>query len=225
MTNPSSPDNCPFCSRIEAGEVTAENAMAAAFPDGFPISPGHLLIVPETPRSATTSLSRGSEQIAILDLTADLKNRIQSDGEATAFNIGVNAGRDAGQTIGHAHLHLIPRYPDDVGDPRGGVRWIIPDKAAYWETGTADGFRPEAPRPPAFWPSAAPFRGLRRSSVPASSSARAGSPDGRPRSGVALQTGHRVGAPWPCGAGGSAVTRPARPRRRCWPGGVRNGTG
>ena len=49
------------------------------------------------------------------------------------FNIGVNVGKEAGQTIDHAHLHLIPRYKGDIADPRGGIRWIIPDKAPYWE--------------------------------------------------------------------------------------------
>lgn len=136
MTDQSSPSSCPFCSRIVAGEVTAENEKAAAFPDGFPISPGHSLIVPKRHEADYFALSR-DEQIAILDLTAELKARLQDSEEPTAFNIGVNAGRDAGQTIGHAHLHLIPRYPGDAEDPRGGVRWIIPNKAAYWESGTA----------------------------------------------------------------------------------------
>jgi len=116
-----------------AGEVTAENEKAAAFPDGFPISPGHSLIVPKRHEADYFALSR-DEQIAILDLTAELRARIQADGEAIAFNVGVNAGSGAGQTVGHAHLHLIPRYSGDVADPRGGVRWIIPDKAAYWES-------------------------------------------------------------------------------------------
>lgn len=136
MINRSSSTSCPFCIRIEAGDVTAENEEAAAFPDGFPISPGHSLIVPKRHEADYFALSR-SEQIAILDLTTELKTRLQDSERATAFNIGVNAGKDAGQTIDHAHLHLIPRYPGDAEDPRGGVRWIIPDKAAYWESGTA----------------------------------------------------------------------------------------
>ena len=49
------------------------------------------------------------------------------------FHIGVNVGKEAGQTIDHAHLHLIPRYKGDIADPRGGIRWVIPDKAPYWE--------------------------------------------------------------------------------------------
>ena len=49
-----------------------------------------------------------------------------------AFNVGVNAGAAAGQTVDHAHVHLIPRYEGDVPDPRGGVRWVIPERAPYW---------------------------------------------------------------------------------------------
>lgn len=135
VINRSSPISCPFCNRIEAGDVMAENQEAAAFPDAFPITQGHSLIVPKRHEADYFALSR-SEQIAILDLTAELKVHLQNSEDPTAFNIGVNAGRDAGQTIGHAHLHLIPRYPGDAEDPRGGIRWIIPNKAAYWESGT-----------------------------------------------------------------------------------------
>jgi diadenosine tetraphosphate (Ap4A) HIT family hydrolase len=53
--------------------------------------------------------------------------------DADAFTIGVNDGEAAGQTVGHAHIHVIPRYAGDVPDPRGGVRWVIPDRAPYWE--------------------------------------------------------------------------------------------
>ena len=54
---------------------------------------------------------------------------------ADGFNIGVNDGAAAGQTIEHAHIHVIPRYDGDVADPRGGVRWVVPDRAPYWEQG------------------------------------------------------------------------------------------
>ncbi len=123
---------CPFCERVDAGDVTAENALAAAFPDGFPISPGHTLIVPKQHEADFFALSI-EEQEAIHALARVEKERLAGRYEPTAFNVGVNVGADAGQTVGHAHMHLIPRYTGDIEDPRGGVRWIIPDKAVYWE--------------------------------------------------------------------------------------------
>ncbi len=123
---------CPFCTRIEAGDVTADNGLAAAFPDGFPISPGHTLIVPKRHEADFFALTV-DEQEAILALTRIIKDRLDRELQPSAFNVGLNVGADAGQTVGHAHLHLIPRYAGDVVDPRGGIRWMIPDKAVYWE--------------------------------------------------------------------------------------------
>lgn len=60
------------------------------------------------------------------------KQRIEDDYQPAAFNIGINDGQAAGQTVPHLHIHVIPRYDGDVDDPRGGVRWIFPDKAKYW---------------------------------------------------------------------------------------------
>ncbi len=123
---------CPFCARIAAGDVVAENDLAAAFPDGFPVSPGHTLIVPKRHEADFFALSV-EEQEAIHVLTRIEKERLAGEYGPSAFNVGVNVGADAGQTVGHAHMHLIPRYPGDVEDPRGGIRWIIPDKAVYWQ--------------------------------------------------------------------------------------------
>ena len=123
---------CPFCERIDSGDVTLDNDLAVAFPDGFPISPGHTLIVPKRHEADFFALSV-DEQEAILALTRIMRDRLDRELHPSAFNIGVNVGADAGQTVGHVHLHLIPRFSGDVEDPRGGIRWMIPDKAIYWE--------------------------------------------------------------------------------------------
>ena len=65
-------------------------------------------------------------------LVASVREQLQQEFKPDAFNIGVNDGTAAGQTVLHAHVHVIPRYAGDVPDPRGGVRWIIPEKADYW---------------------------------------------------------------------------------------------
>jgi diadenosine tetraphosphate (Ap4A) HIT family hydrolase len=63
---------------------------------------------------------------------AEVRTKLQSEFRPEGFNIGVNDGRAAGQTVAHAHIHIIPRYSGDVADPRGGVRWVIAEKAKYW---------------------------------------------------------------------------------------------
>jgi diadenosine tetraphosphate (Ap4A) HIT family hydrolase len=70
----------------------------------------------------------------VFDLTRGLQKLLAALHQPDGFNIGVNVGAAAGQTVGHVHLHLIPRYAGDVPDPRGGVRWIIPAKAQYWSS-------------------------------------------------------------------------------------------
>ena len=129
--NSLSSDRCLFCDRIQTGALAAENELAAAFPDGFPVSPGHTLIVPKRHETDFFALTN-EERDAIMTLATRQQQELAESTEATAFNIGVNAGSDAGQTIGHAHLHLIPRFSGDIEDPRGGVRWVIPHKAPYW---------------------------------------------------------------------------------------------
>jgi diadenosine tetraphosphate (Ap4A) HIT family hydrolase len=129
-----SDSTCPFCARLEAGEALDENDLAAALADAYPITLGHTLIVPRRHEADYFALT-GDEQDAIHALVRVMRQRLTDQYQPTAFNLGVNAGADAGQTIPHAHLHLIPRYPGDRDDARGGVRWIIPDKAPYWEDG------------------------------------------------------------------------------------------
>ncbi len=124
---------CPFCLRITAGQFVLENSLAVGFPDGFPVSPGHTLIVPRRHAADYLELS-DEEQAAVWDLVGPVRRHIEEDHKPDGYNLGVNVGRAAGQTVAHAHLHVIPRYSGDVEDPRGGIRWIIPAKAPYWRT-------------------------------------------------------------------------------------------
>jgi diadenosine tetraphosphate (Ap4A) HIT family hydrolase len=123
---------CLFCERLAAGDLVAENGLAGAFFDGFPLSPGHCLAVPRRHEPDFLALS-AEEQTAVWALVPPVRRRIESDGRPDGYNIGINVGEAAGQTVSHAHLHVIPRYRGDVVDPRGGIRLIIPARARYWE--------------------------------------------------------------------------------------------
>ncbi len=124
---------CVFCDRIERGAVLLSNDLAAAFLDGFPISQGHMLIVPRRHEADFLALSP-EEQACIWAIVQPARVLIEANGQPPdGYNIGINIGEAAGQTVAHAHLHVIPRHRGDVADPRGGVRWVIPGKARYWE--------------------------------------------------------------------------------------------
>lgn len=123
---------CPFCTRLQGGEALVENGLAAALADAHPISPGHTLVVPLRHEADYFALT-DDEQAAVHRLVRVMQQRLTDQHHPSAFNLGLNNGADAGQTIPHVHLHLIPRYPGDRPDPRGGVRWIIPEKARYWD--------------------------------------------------------------------------------------------
>jgi diadenosine tetraphosphate (Ap4A) HIT family hydrolase len=119
---------CPFCAVDR--EIIAENDQAFAIFDGFGVSPGHALIIPK--RHATTVFDLDEHEYAeCFALVRSVRSILENRYKASAFNIGVNCGEPAGQTVGHAHIHLIPRYEGDVDDPRGGVRHIIPGKGYY----------------------------------------------------------------------------------------------
>ena len=122
---------CVMCEHASGDELVASNALAAAFADGFPLTRGHTLIVPRRHEPDFLALS-SVEQAAVWALVAEVCSHIETGGRPDGYNIGVNIGEAAGQTVGHAHLHVIPRYRGDVEDPRGGIRWIIPDRARYW---------------------------------------------------------------------------------------------
>lgn len=125
-----SPD-CPFCERIGRGMVERQTGLAVAFSDAYPVTEGHTLVVPRRHEPDFFALDDAERSDAWLLVSEVQQALVQATGEG-ACNVGINNGQVAGQTIGHAHVHVIPRRPGDVTDPRGGVRWVIPQKAAYW---------------------------------------------------------------------------------------------
>ena len=124
--------DCPFCSRIARGEIIAANDLAVAMYDGYPVSPGHTLIVPCRHIADFLAMTQ-DEQLAVWALVTPARKNIERDHSPDGYNIGVNIGAAGGQTIAHAHLHIIPRYCGDVEDPRGGIRWVIRSQAPYWQ--------------------------------------------------------------------------------------------
>jgi len=104
-----------------------------AIRDGYPISPGHTLVIPK--RHVGSFFELNPEEAAdLIALLRSAKNVLQVEFKPDGYNIGINDGAAAGQTVPHLHIHLIPRYIGDSADPRGGVRWIIPEKADYWSS-------------------------------------------------------------------------------------------
>lgn len=123
---------CPFCTRLSSGQVLVDGSLAAALADGFPVSTGHTLVVPRRHVVSYFELT-SDEQHAIWRVVLEVRARLDRENQPAGYNLGINVGEAAGQTVGHAHVHVIPRYAGDVEDPRGGVRWVLPSKAAYWE--------------------------------------------------------------------------------------------
>ena len=120
----------PFL-EVPATEWVAHNALAFAVRDRFPVSPGHTLIVPRR-LVATWFEATEAEQHALLALAAEVKRAFDAGpSPPDGYNLGVNVGEAAGQTVMHLHLHVIPRYRGDMDDPRGGVRHVIPGKGNY----------------------------------------------------------------------------------------------
>ena len=120
---------CPFCS-IDPSRIAFSNDLVTVIWDGFPVSPGHLLIIPRRHAPAWPNLSSAEKAaiwLAVDEGQATISEQFRPDG----FNVGFNENTAAGQTVFHFHLHIIPRYAGDVADPRGGVRRVIPDKANY----------------------------------------------------------------------------------------------
>jgi diadenosine tetraphosphate (Ap4A) HIT family hydrolase len=122
---------CPFCTLAE-DRILASNDLAIATPDGFPVSPGHTLIIPKR-HVASWFDTTPEEQLAVISLLGEMKKHLDGERSPAGYNIGINDGPAAGQTVRHLHLHLIPRYDGDTEDPRGGVRWVFPHRAAYWK--------------------------------------------------------------------------------------------
>lgn len=125
---------CPFCA-LPPARVLFRMESAIAFRDAYPVTPGHTLVVPVR-HVASFFDTTPEERTSMLGLLDAAKKQLQLEFAPAGFNIGINDGAAAGQTVGHLHIHLIPRYLGDQPDPRGGVRWVIPEKADYWTSRT-----------------------------------------------------------------------------------------
>lgn len=121
---------CPFCN-LAPERIRIARPLCLVFRDAFPVSPGHTLVIPRR-HVGSFFLLEPDERVALLDLVEDAKIDLDAELHPDGYNIGVNDGSAAGQTVAHVHIHLIPRYLGDTADPRGGVRWIFPDRADYW---------------------------------------------------------------------------------------------
>jgi len=120
-------DKCPFCNHDAA---VLENELAYARYDIYAVSEGHMLILPLRHVSGFFELTM-DERNAVFELVDQAKLLLDEKHKPDGYNIGVNVDEAAGQTVGHVHVHLIPRYKGDMDDPRGGVRGVIPDKQKY----------------------------------------------------------------------------------------------
>ena len=121
---------CLFCT-LGAERIVQANELAVVIRDSFPVSPGHTLVIPKRHVGSFFDVT-GDEREAMLALLDSAKFALDAAFHPDGYNVGINDGQAAGQTVPHVHLHLIPRYTEDSEDPRGGVRWIFPQKAKYW---------------------------------------------------------------------------------------------
>jgi ATP adenylyltransferase len=119
---------CPFCAG--KSERIVDAAEAYAMLDMFPVNKGHALIIPKRHVASYFDLNE-QERMACWSMVNDVQHLIQQRYNPDGFNVGINIGTAAGQTIYHVHVHLIPRYNGDVPEPRGGVRGVIPERRSY----------------------------------------------------------------------------------------------
>lgn len=121
---------CPFCD-LRPDSIVAEDEYALALRDRYPVADGHTLVIPRRHIESAFDLS-ADELASLWALVARVRGALAAELAADAFTVGLNDGIAAGQTVMHAHVHVIPRRTGDVEDPRGGIRWVIPARAAYW---------------------------------------------------------------------------------------------
>lgn len=118
---------CIFCTLTE---YLAENEHAYAIYDKYPVNPGHVLIIPKRHMAEYFDLT-AEEETAIWSLLREMKDKVETEFMPDGWNVGINNGKAAGQTVFHLHVHLIPRYTGDVEAPEGGVRGVIPSRQKY----------------------------------------------------------------------------------------------
>lgn len=123
-------ERCHFCRLSRRVEIICETATCVAFYDGYPVSPGHALIIPKRHVSSYFDLTN-HEREAMNVMLQYVKQKIDERYHPDGYNIGINVNEAAGQSVPHVHMHLIPRYKGDVKNPKGGVRGVIPSKQSY----------------------------------------------------------------------------------------------
>lgn len=123
-------EGCVFCEGVEKDRVLYEDSTWIAIEDKYPVSKGHTLLIPK--RHCTDYFGLNNVEWLSLSPTIDvIKIILDNKFHPSGYNIGVNCGKSAGQTVMHCHIHIIPRYDGDMEDPRGGVRGVIPSKQKY----------------------------------------------------------------------------------------------
>ena len=118
---------CIFC---KMKDYILENELAYAIYDKYPVGKGHMLFIPKRHVKDFFDITK-EEREAIFDLIDEGKKLLDEKYSPDSYNVGINCGEHAGQTIMHVHVHLIPRYIGDMKDPTGGVRGVIPEKMKY----------------------------------------------------------------------------------------------
>jgi diadenosine tetraphosphate (Ap4A) HIT family hydrolase len=126
---------CAFCARIHCGDIISQDGDVVFLNDAFPVTPGHLLVIPSRHVESLSDLTP-AEQSALWASAMSAAAIVRTQAGVDGVNIGVNDGATAGQTVPHVHIHVIPRRVGDVADPRGGCRWVVPDRASYWQPDT-----------------------------------------------------------------------------------------
>jgi diadenosine tetraphosphate (Ap4A) HIT family hydrolase len=123
-------DISPFFKEGAKHQLILENLDVFSFSDNFPVSPGHTLVIPKRKVSNYFDLTI-AEQTACWKMVNEVKKEIVAKYKPDGFNVGLNIEKEAGQSIPHAHIHIIPRYKNDVENPLGGIRAVIPEKKLY----------------------------------------------------------------------------------------------
>jgi diadenosine tetraphosphate (Ap4A) HIT family hydrolase len=121
---------CPFCT-LPVERIVDSLPTALLVWDAFPVTNGHSLVIPRRHVASWFEIT-AVERADLLALVDRAKGIVDEKSRPDGYTIGINDGPAAGQTVPHLHIHLIPRYSGEVNDPRGGVRWVIPEKARYW---------------------------------------------------------------------------------------------
>ena len=120
-------NNCPFCYETN---YESEGDLTFTKTDSYPVSKGHTLVIPKRHISSYFECT-DNERLELWSLVEQVKTELEDTFAPDGFNIGINVGEVAGQTVPHMHIHVIPRYSGDIDDPRGGVRGVIPEKQKY----------------------------------------------------------------------------------------------